>query len=337
MRKPIWFLLLLLLLAPFTAIADLEVLFLEVGDADAALVQCDGHAMLIDGGNKGDSSLIYTVLKQNNITHLDIVVATHSHEDHIGGIPGALNYATADLILCPVTSDSEDAFQDFEKYANTRGNGITVPNVGDTYSLGGAEIAILGVNSASGENNSSIVLKLTYGNTSFLFAGDAESEAESKLVSSGKNLSADVLKVAHHGSNTSSTYAFLQKVKPSIAVISVDIESKYAFPTKDVLQRLEEAGATIYRTDRNGDILCKSDGKNISVTVETVRHIPQDDTQAEEQNKEVAYVANMNTKKFHDSRCRYVETIKEKNKWEYDGTREELIERGYTPCKVCNP
>lgn len=337
MKKALLFLFLIFCLVPFTAAADLEVLFLEVGDADATLIQCDGHAMLIDGGNKNDSSLMYSVLKKRNIRHLDIVVATHAHEDHVGGLSGALNFATADLILCPVTNWSSDAFNDFKKYANKNGNGITVPKVGDTYSLGEAEIVILAVNSADGTNNTSIVLKLTYGDTAFLFTGDAEAETEFILSISDRDISADVLKVAHHGSNSSSTYSFLKNVNPSIAVIPVDIESTHGFPNEDVLQRLERIGATIYRTDRNGDILCTSDGKQISVTVETVRHIPQDDAKEEEPSTEAAYIVNKNTGKFHRSYCSHAKKIKQKNRWEYNGTREELIKRGYSPCKVCNP
>ncbi|MBQ2880627.1 MAG: MBL fold metallo-hydrolase, partial [Clostridia bacterium] len=145
--------------------------FIDVGQADAALVECDGHYMLIDGGNKSDSNIIYSVLKDKKVSSLDIVVATHGHEDHIGGLPGAFNYATAKLTLCPVTSFDSDAFDDFKKYATNKGGGITVPKVGDTYSLGSAEVKILGVNSTEDSNNCSIVLMITYGETKFLFTG----------------------------------------------------------------------------------------------------------------------------------------------------------------------
>lgn len=126
--------------------SSFSVTYLDVGQADAALVECDGHYMLIDGGNKGDSSIMYTVLKNAGIIHLDIVVGTHAHEDHIGGLPGAFNYATADMTLCPVISGDSDAFNDFKKYADSKGGGITVPSVGDQYELGSADIEILGVN-----------------------------------------------------------------------------------------------------------------------------------------------------------------------------------------------
>lgn len=159
-----------------------SVKFIDVGQADAALIECDGHYMLIDGGNKGDSSLIYTVLKNSGVSYLDIVVGTHAHEDHIGGLPGAFNYASAGMTLCPVTSYDSDAFEDFAKYAAKNGNGITIPSVGDTYPLGSSTVTILGLNGGSDANNTSIVLKVQYGETSFLFTGDAEREAEQAIL-----------------------------------------------------------------------------------------------------------------------------------------------------------
>ena len=192
--------------------------FIDVGQADAALVECDGHYMLIDGGNKADSDTIYSVLKKAGASHLDIVVGTHAHEDHIGGLPGAFHYANADLTLCATNNYDSDAFNDFKKYADQNGGGIIIPSVGDTYPLGSASIQILGVNGGSDTNDTSIVLMITYGETKFLFTGDAERDAEQAILNSGADLSATVLKVGHHGSDTSTTYPFLRQIMPAYAV-----------------------------------------------------------------------------------------------------------------------
>ena len=244
--------------------SSFQIQFIDVGQADAALISCDGHYMLIDGGNKADSNVIYAILKRNNITHLDLVVGTHGHEDHIGGLPGAFQYATADKTLCSVTSYSSKAFQNFAAAANSRGGGITVPRVGDTYMLGSARVEILGVNEDSDANNTSIVLRIDYGSTSFLFTGDAEREAEQAILNRGANLSATVLKVGHHGSNSSTTYPFLREIMPKYAVISVGTGNSYGHPTDNTLSRLRDAGAQVFRTDLQGDVFCSSDGRTVT-------------------------------------------------------------------------
>lgn len=240
--------------------------FIDVGQADAALVQCDGHYMLIDGGNREDSDLMYSVLKNAGVTHLDMAVGTHAHEDHIGGLAGALNAADAALVLCSATEYDSKAFANFKKYAEERGGGIQIPSVGDTHPLGAAQVQILGVNSVEEGNNASIVLKIWYGETSFLFTGDLDREGEAVLLSSGSDLSSTVLKVGHHGSDDSTSYPFLREVMPSYAVISVGEGNDYGHPADGILSRLRDAGTTVYRTDLHGDIFCVSDGKSVRFT-----------------------------------------------------------------------
>ena len=330
--------------------SQFEIRFIDVGQADAALVECDGHYMLIDGGNKADSSKIYSILQSAKVEKLDIVVGTHAHEDHIGGLSSAFNYTTVDLTLCPVTAYDTDAFENFAKYANEKGGGIVVPSVGDTYFLGSATVSILGVNSTSDTNNSSIILKVEYGETSFLFTGDAEREAEQAVLNSGADLSATVLKVGHHGSADSTSYRFLREVMPVYAIISVGKDNVYGHPTDEALSRLRDADVKVYRTDLQGDIICYSDGITVTVSVErnpdtaTVITTEKAMVPAITEKFEVSaapsqhsYVLNTNTKKFHSPDCSSVKQMKDKNKSFFTGTREEVIAMGYAPCGRCNP
>lgn len=364
MKRVICFVLTLIMIFSLTAVSSFTVLavedievqedessfaihFIDVGQADAALVLCDGSAMLIDGGNAADSDLIYSYLKKHEVDRLDYVVCTHAHEDHVGGLAGALNYASVNTALCPVTSYDSKAFKSFVKYLKKQKVDITVPEAGDTYSLGSAKFEILGPISGDvdGENNSSIVLRIVYKNTSFLFTGDAELEEEMEIIDEGYTLESTLLKVGHHGSETSTSYGFLKEVLPQYAVISVGKNNSYGHPTEDVLSRLRDADVTVFRTDIQGDIICTSDGESLSFTVE--KNADADTLEGlketEEDKKETkasggaSYVLNTNTKKFHKPSCSSVKTIKDKNREDYAGTRQEIIDMGYVPCKKCNP
>ena len=245
-----------------------EIHYIDVGQADAALVLCDGKAMLIDGGNKDDSSLIYSYLKNHSISHLDYIIATHGHEDHVGGLAGALNYASVDTAYCSVSDYDSEAFRDFVKYLNKQGKEITIPNAGDRFRLGSADVQIIAVDSnASDPNNSSIMLRIVYGDTSFLFTGDAEREAEQNALYSGYDLESTVLKVGHHGSASSTEYVFLRQAAPQYAVISVGEDNTYGHPAEDALSRLRDADVHTFRTDLQGTIICVSDGTNVEFVV----------------------------------------------------------------------
>ena len=350
-----------------------EVHYLDVGQADAALVLCDGHAMLIDGGNVSDSRKMYAYLEEHGIDHLNCVVCTHPHDDHAGGLAGALNYASADAALCPVSEYDSIAFANFTKYLAEQGVSITVPAAGDTFRLGSAEVEILGpVGDAAILNDMSIVLKITYGETSFLFTGDAEREEEQSILDAGFDLRSTVLKVGHHGGNSSTTYPFLREIMPEYAVISVGEYNTYGHPSEGALSRLRDAGVKLYRTDLQGTVVCRSDGESVSFTTEKdttedifqhrerteipVPVVPEEtpentedetagdpesrtatDTESPEQTRTYTYILNKNTHKFHNPNCPSVGQMSEKNKEVYVGTRDEIIAMGYEPCERCYP
>lgn len=242
-----------------------SITFFDTAQADAALVECDGSYMLIDGGNKSDSQKMYAILKEKNIPHLDYVVASCISAEHTGGLAGALNFATADTTFAPVDENQSEAFSDFKKYADKNGGGITVPVAGNRYKLGSAEIEFVAVDN-SGYADSSIILKVNYGETFFLFTGDTKEAVEKAVIDNGADVKATVLKISDHGSDNATSTAFLRQVSPEAAVISTAGAGGY--PGEETMSLLEIASVPVYRTDLHGDIVCVSDGKTVTFTTE---------------------------------------------------------------------
>ena len=309
------------------------VYYIDVGQADSALVVCDGKTMLIDGGNAADSDLIYAFLRSQDISRLDYIIATHAHEDHVGGLAGALNYATASVAYCPVMEYDSRAFNSFVKYLGEQNVSITVPTAGDTFRLGSADVIILGpVYPSSEPNNTSIIVKITYGATSFLFTGDAERPAEQNILDAGHDLSSTVLKVGHHGSDTSTTYPFLREIMPQYAVISCGSNNPYGHPDENTMSRLRDADVVVYRTDIQGTITCTSDGDTVSFITE--RNAESQTNPTELDIEENYYIGNINTRKFHRPSCSGLPV--EKNRATLN-TRDEAVREGYSPCGICLP
>ena len=318
--------------------AAFSILFLDVGQADAMLVQCDGQYMLVDGGNAADSRLVAAVLKNRDISYLDYVVCTHAHEDHAGGLSGALNVCAIGTALAPVRTSKNLPFSNFAKYVKKQGKEITVPEADSEFALGSATVRVLGPRRAyDSVNNTSLVLMVTYGETKFLLTGDMEREAEQDLIDDGCDLKADLLKVGHHGSVSSTSYAFLNEVMPLYAVIQVGKNNDYGHPRDEVLSRLRDADAALYRTDVQGDILALSDGAEVTVMPARNADAETNPTKFNDEGQNaiaVAYIGNANSMKFHRPSCSSLPA--EQNRVYFD-SRKQAVAAGYFPCRSCKP
>ena len=326
-----------------------QIHFIDVGEACSTLVICDGHSMLVDGGNASDSQLMYSYLRDHGVSHLDYIICSHPHEDHAGGLAGALNYATVDKVYCSETEYDTKAFNSFVKYLEKQGKSIIVPEAGTSFKLGSSVVQIVGpLHPSDSLNNESLVVRISYYETSFLLTADAETPEEYDILESGYRIKSSVLQVSHHGSSDASAPEFLETVNPEIAVIPVG-DNSFGHPTDVTLNKLENAGITVYRTDYNGHIVMTSDGHKVSVSVAktytgdkgAVSIVPTDDTDegsaGNRSGLSYSYILNKNTGVFHYPDCSAVKRMSEKNKIYFEGTRDEAIEEGYRPCQICEP
>ena len=315
--------------------APLQVHFIDVGQALSVLVECDGQFMLYDGGNVDDGSLVVSYLQQQGVEELQYVFCSHAHEDHVGGLAAALAYFPAHHVYAPVTEAETKCFRDFVKYTQQQGLAVEVPAAGTVWQLGSATITQLGpVAQYSDTNDTSLVLRLDYGSTSFLLTGDMEADAERDLVNTGANLKADVLQVGHHGSSTSTSYIFLNSVLPEMGVISCGVNNKYGHPHEETLSILRDAGVDVYRTDLLGTITIGSDGQNYTVGTEhTATDAQLNPTDpAASGTAQQGYIGNVNSKKFHLPSCPNLPA--EKNQILFS-SYDEAVAAGYTPCGTC--
>lgn len=326
---------------------NLEVHYIDVGQGDAILIKQNDKSMLIDAGDNAYGSRVVNYLKSNNIKRLDYIVGTHPHADHIGGMDDVINTFDVGKIIMPQVTHTSKTFEDVIIAIKNKGLKITTPKVGDVYEIGDANFTILAPNntSYSNLNNYSIIGKLVYGNNSFIFTGDAEQESEGETLANDQSLKSDVLKVGHHGSDTSTTQEFLNAVDPKYAVIQVGAGNKYGHPNESTLRKLQNKNIEVYRNDLNGNIIASSDGNVITFNTNPSENYPKQSSQPvntepeEEQitNGEVTegnYIGNKNSQIFHLTNCSSLPN--ENNRFYFD-SKDEAINSGYRPCKRCKP
>lgn len=243
---------------------ELSVYFIDVGQADSILVINKDEAMLIDAGNNEDGQAVVSFIKEKGIAKLNYVIGTHPHEDHIGGLDDVINSdIEIENVFMPKIQTNTKTFEDVLDAVENKNLSITAPNKGDNFKIGESNCQVM-TDSILDKNNlnlSSIVIRLEYGNNSFLFMGDSEEENEKTMIWP----KTDVLKVGHHGSNTSTSESFLNQVRPDYAVIMVGKSNNYGLPKEKIIERLKNVNAQIYRTDEMGTIKITSDGNNIEV------------------------------------------------------------------------
>jgi len=308
----------------------LKVHYINVGQGDSILVQQGSKNMLIDTGTNASTSSLMAYLKSLNLKKIDVLVLTHPHEDHIGGADAVIKaFNIGTLYMNKVTTTTKT-------YKDVINAMISSP-----------------INTNSKDLNTySIVIKLVYGHNKFLFTGDAQASNEEDMINKGFDLSADVLKVGHHGSDTSTSDAFLSKVNPKYTVISCGKNNDYGHPHKSTMDKLQAKGIAVYRTDESGTIVCTLDGKNISFNVKAgdykygsvggssssskstpkVVLIPESGkvTQSTQSQNVTVYVTKTG-KKYHVDGCSSL------SKSKIPMSLKEAKKEGYTPCEKCNP
>lgn len=246
--------------------SGLKVLFLDVGQgASQLLVSPNGKTMLIDAGDNDKEQLMLDYMKKYGITKLDIVIGTHPDADHIGGLDKVIDHLDIGKVYLPKASSNTKTYESLLTSIKQKGLKVTTAKAGVKLDWDpDVQVEMLApVKSYKDNNNNSAVVRLTHGANAILLTGDAESESEQDMIASKAELSADLMLVGHHGSNSSTTAAFLNKVKPKAAVIQVGKGNKYGHPKEKVLQRLEKQGVKVYRNDEQGTIAAISDGKQI--------------------------------------------------------------------------
>ncbi|MCA1073334.1 MBL fold metallo-hydrolase [Clostridium bowmanii] len=348
------------------ALGELKVHYIDVGQADSILVQQGTQNMLIDAGNNADDKLVVDYLNKQGVKKIDVLIGTHTDEDHIGGLDTVIKTFDIGKIYMPKAVSTTDTFKDVILAIKAKNMKISVPKVGEIFKIGNSECTIIAPNALTygNDNNYSIITKLKFGNKSFIFMGDAEDISEGQILAKQLDISADVIKIGHHGSDTSTTQEFLDAVNPKYAVISVGKGNSYGHPTQLVMDRLKAKNIEVYRTDENGTVIATSNGEDISFNVKpasyngfeekvavkneatvvsksvvvvvpktVVKPTPKPSVKPKQTNSSVMVWLSATGTKYH--------SINNCGRMNPDNARQITLEEaksgGYSPCSKCSP
>lgn len=318
---------------PLAEDTPLSVTFIDIGQGDSTLIKCGDSTMLIDAGIYSERYNLISQLKSMGVNSLDYCVATHPHSDHIGSMSEVIYNFKVDTLMYP-DCDSDSWNYVFDA-CDEMGVSYYIPEPEDSFYLGDATVTVFSPSRNADYdnlNNYSIVLKVDYKDISFLFTGDAEAEVEAELLEKGYDLNADVLKCGHHGSSSSSSSRFVDAVNPAVAVISCGKDNDYGHPHKETVSTLKNRKIEMYRTDVLSTITAVSNGETVSFysgQTDLGTFTPREDVS-------YTYTGNKNSKVFHIETCDSVKNISNKNKVIFQN-REDAVNKGYSPCKACNP
>lgn len=359
-----------------TISGNLKIHYINVGQGDSELIQNNGENMLIDTGTNESTNSLVSYLKSQNVSKITYLILTHPHEDHIGGADVVIKQFNVQKVYMPKATTNTKTFKDVILAMKDKGLKATVPTVGEEFKIGTAACKILSPINVNKEdlNTYSIVIKLTYGSTKFMFTGDAQSSNEIDMINKNFDLNADVLKVGHHGSKTSTVQAFLDKVNPKYAVISCGKNNDYGHPHTETMKELQAKNIKVYRTDENGTIVCTSDGKSItfncnhgdynpgakkenatnsSTSIPEKKEAPTTSVPAasssqstQQSSQPASQPVQQPAQNQNQSETVYVTNTGKK--YHRDGCRslrkskipmslKDAQAQGYTPCEICNP
>ena len=277
---------------------DMTVHFLDVGQGLSILAQSDDQTLIYDGGDSDKSSFVVAYLKEQDVTDIDYLISSHYDSDHVNGLIGCLNAFDVENIICSDYVHDSDTYQSFINTAQSKGLEPQHPAVGTAFAFGTGSFEILAPSEIdqNDSNNNSVVIKLTNGNNSFIFTGDAESSSESAMCASGINLDCDVLVPGHHGSATATSWEFLESTVPEYAVISCGADNQYGHPDKDTMDKLQSMDIQVFRTDKQGTITVTSDGTDLTWSTDPCNdYTPGDVNDTGTQPQEQAQEQTQNT------------------------------------------